>query len=113
MDMSEYKDQTDVFYESPIGYLRDRFPSVVDHSFPPSPNPISLPTQQPVEWTHEWPKHLVVFGALFEDPEVEELLINKLGYSAIWAEGNGLEEDPRRRGSVIILRAQKAQSQSS
>lgn len=105
--MSDYRDQADVFYESPITYLKERFPPRVDHSFPPSPAPISFPGQFAVDWRHEWPKHLVVFGALFLDQEVEQLLIQDLGYVVVWQEGNGIEEDSRRRGGVSVLRVKQ------
>lgn len=102
--MAQYRDQTDVFYDSPITYLNTQFPPRVDRSFPPSPTPISYPGQFTVEWKHEWPKYLVLFGALLKDTQVENLL-DELGYIQVWESGNGLEEDPRRRGGVVVLKA--------
>lgn len=104
VDVSQYRDQADVFYDSPIKYLTTRFPLRVDASLPPSPAPISFRGQFAVEWKHEWPKHLVLFGALLKDPQVAHLLLESLGYVQAWRSGNGLEEDPRRRGGVVVLR---------
>lgn len=104
VDVAEYRDQTDVFYDSPMVYLSTRFPPRVDPWFPPSPTPISLPGEFVVKWKHEWPKYLVLFGALLRDAQVENLL-DGLGYTQVWKSGNGLEEDPRRRGGVVVLKA--------
>jgi GPI mannosyltransferase 3 len=46
---------------------------------------------------------LVLFGALLREPSMEDFLRTK-GYTEIWRAGNGIEEDPRRRGGVRIWR---------
>jgi len=44
---------------------------------------------------------LVFFGAFLHELGVEDLLRAK-GYAEVWRTGNGVEEDPRRRGTVRI-----------
>ncbi|KAI0040325.1 glycosyltransferase family 22 protein [Auriscalpium vulgare] len=102
-DPAVYKDQTDVFYESPRAYLTIHFPSRVDEAFPPSPRPTSTPGAPPSAqpWKHTWPSHLVFFGALLDSDGVEQLLAAE-GYGEAWRAGNGLEEDWRRRGGVRV-----------
>jgi phosphatidylinositol glycan class B len=50
-----------------------------------------------------WPSHLVFFGALLREPGIEGVLRTK-GYAEVWRAGNGIEEDPRRRGGVRVWR---------
>ena len=107
--IDNYKDQTDIFYASPLTYLRTRFPSSINTSFPPSPRPFTSPGE-PVsssdvhDWKHEWPEYLVMFGALLREPGVEELLQEK-GYRKSWNEEYGWEGDDRRRGGIVVLKA--------
>ncbi|KZV64343.1 glycosyltransferase family 22 protein [Peniophora sp. CONT] len=97
-----YRDQTDIFFTGPTQYLGGRFPPAVDPNFPSSPRPTTLPgTTETGLWLHEWPSHLVFFGALLREEGVEAKL-RELGYNQLWHEGNGLEEDPRRRGGVRV-----------
>lgn len=111
VNLLEYRDQTDVFYESPITYLQHRFPAKVDLTFPPSPVPFTKPGQ-PVtsdhSWLHEWPQYLVTFGALLEDAEISELLTSK-GYRTVWHEEYGWEGDGRRRSGITVLYVDTAQ----
>ena len=73
-DPATYRDQTDVFFDSPQDYIRKYFPEKVNPSFPPSPFPTSLPGTPTVlsdksgkyPWAHEWPQYLIFFGALLE-----------------------------------------------
>ncbi|GAA5881783.1 hypothetical protein JCM1840_004830 [Sporobolomyces johnsonii] len=128
---SLYLDQTDHFYASPSRYFLARFPPVVDPAFPPSPfpardpyllppagAPATLAARHALEsrrfdraWTHAWPSHLVVFGALLEEDggdgyaTVRELLEGK-GYEVekrFWNGVGGWHEDARRRGGVVVL----------
>ncbi|GAA5959978.1 hypothetical protein JCM21900_001448 [Sporobolomyces salmonicolor] len=127
---SLYLDQTDHLYASPARYFLARFPSAVDPSFPPSPVPdpdpyllrppssAALAARRALAsrrfdrgWTHAWPSHLVVFGALLEDDggehytTVRELLEGK-GYvveKRFWNGVGGWHEDERRRGGVVVL----------
>ncbi|KAI0691035.1 glycosyltransferase family 22 protein [Cytidiella melzeri] len=106
INADNYKDQTDIFYESPIEYLRGRFPASVDVEFAPSPKPFAEPGQPPSEtydWRHEWPEYLVMFGALLDDLEVSKLLREK-GYREIWHKEHGWEGDSRRRGGVTVMK---------
>ena len=101
-----YKDQTDVFYESPLKYIRARFPPSVDPRFPASPNPFTVPGQPPPErydWKHEWPQYLVMFGVLLDDQEISNCLEEK-GYRKVWHEERGWEGDRRRQGGVTVLK---------
>ena len=104
--MSEYKDQTDIFYESPIQYLETRFPKQVDPSFPASPHPRSMPgvaTAVAYPWQHEWPQNVVFFGALLEQEGVRDLLLHQ-GYDKVWQAEYGWEGDERRKGGVHVWR---------
>ncbi|KAL5511606.1 GPI10 [Sanghuangporus vaninii] len=112
VNASTYRDQTDIFYASPLTYLKQNFPSAVDPSFPPSPFPSTLPGTFPPKnnkWVHRWPSHLIFFGALMEDEregrEVE-LYLREMGYGEVWNARNGFEEDWRRRGGVKVWRWQ-------
>lgn len=101
-----YKDQTDVFYESPEKYIRERFPPEVDPRFPASPKPFTMPGQPPPErydWEHEWPQYLVMFGALLKDPAISNSFMDR-GYRQIWHEEFGWEGDSRRQGGVTVLK---------
>ncbi|EIW60158.1 glycosyltransferase family 22 protein [Trametes versicolor FP-101664 SS1] len=105
-DVTEYQDQTDVFYASPLEYLETRFPDRVNATFPPSFLPRSKPGVDAGEihpWRHEWPQNLVFFGALLDDPDVRKLLL-ALGYEEEWKAEYGWEGDSRRRGGVRVWR---------
>ncbi|KAH9959528.1 Alg9-like mannosyltransferase family-domain-containing protein [Lactifluus volemus] len=91
-DLSTHQDETDAFFKNPAEFLSVRFPDHVDPTFPPS---IDAPQR------YEWPSHVVLFGALLRGPGVEDFLRDK-GYTEVWHAGNGIEEDPRRRGGVRI-----------
>ncbi|KIP12253.1 glycosyltransferase family 22 protein [Phlebiopsis gigantea 11061_1 CR5-6] len=103
----DYKDQTDVFYDSPIRYLQDRFPAAVNPQFPPSPKPYSKPGEATRDithdWQHEWPEYIVVFGALLHEPGVDGLLKN-LGFRVAWKDEYGWEGDARRREGIVVLK---------
>ncbi|KAL5490343.1 GPI10 [Sanghuangporus weigelae] len=108
VNTSTYWDQSDIFYASPLTYLKQNFPSFVNPSFPPSPYPSTSPGALPSEnnkWDHRWPSRLVFFSALIEDEgegrEVEGYL-RELGYDEVWNARNGFEEDWRRRGGVKV-----------
>ncbi|KIJ35747.1 glycosyltransferase family 22 protein [Sphaerobolus stellatus SS14] len=109
-NLSTYKDQSDVFYDSPLRYLKTRFPKSVDPQFLPSPFPSSIPgaTDTGRDWEHTWPSHLILFGALLEIDGVRPLL-EDLGYTEDWHGWNGWEQDHRRRGGVRIWRWQPGQ----
>ncbi|KAI6022743.1 glycosyltransferase family 22 protein [Pisolithus marmoratus] len=115
-DKAGYRDQTDLFFESPITYILSHFPSQVDPSFPPSPFPSSMPdvsfvgTLGEIEsrsrswdmgWRHEWPRYIVMFGALLQEPGILSLLQEK-GYREIWKGGGEWDGDARRKGGVRV-----------
>ena len=117
-DIDEYRDQTDVFYESPLEYLKARFPPDVDLTFPPSSYPSSPPglPEKPVtgeeetyveseKWKHEWPEYLVMFGHLLDSPGIREYLIKTMRYKIVWRAGYGFDEEPNRSGGVFVLKA--------
>ncbi|TFK92281.1 glycosyltransferase family 22 protein [Polyporus arcularius HHB13444] len=105
-NVTEYKDQTDIFYESPVRYLETRFPKEVNPSFPPSPLPRSNPgvvSSNTHPWQHEWPQNLVFFGALLEHDGMRDLLTRQ-GYQEVWQAEYGWEGDGRRKGGVHVWR---------
>lgn len=118
-DIGQYRDQTDVFYDSPLDYLRTRFPSDVDLTFPPSSYPCSPPglpleptggeetrmEEESGKWKHEWPEYLVMFGHLLDSPGIHEYLTKTMRYRIVWREGHGFDEEPKRSGGVFVLKA--------
>jgi phosphatidylinositol glycan class B len=109
-DISTYKDQTDVFYDSPVEYFQRYFPAQVNITFPPSPYPSTTPgavvhvTNGDIgPWKHEWPQLLVTFGILWENQEVRALLKSR-GYNEIWRAGWRWEGEGKRKGGVTVLR---------
>lgn len=113
---SDYKDQTDIFFEAPLEYMRTHFPSRVDTSYPPSPFASSVPnvtfveTLQMVEqnsgswdlgWRHEWPQYLVLFGTLLREQGVLDLFQDQ-GYEEVWKGGFEWEGEGQRRGAVRV-----------
>ncbi|KAF9240062.1 glycosyltransferase family 22 protein [Melanogaster broomeanus] len=112
----KYRDQTDVFFESPISYIQAHFPAHVDPTFPPSPYPSSVPNVSfiqtlrtieiqsgswDLEWRHEWPRYIVCFGVLLEEPGILALFKEK-GYNEVWKGGWEWEGDAKRRGGVRV-----------
>jgi len=117
-DIDKYKDQTDVFYESPLEYLKSRFPPDVDLTFPPSSYPCSPPglpgksiagdqayVEESEKWKHEWPEYLVMFGHLLDSPGIHEYLTKTMRYNIVWRAGYGFDEEPNRSGGVFVLKA--------
>ncbi|KDQ60920.1 glycosyltransferase family 22 protein [Jaapia argillacea MUCL 33604] len=101
-NISEYQSQADIFYNSPVAYLKERFPAEVDVTFPPSPFPSCVPGEAPDDrWRHEWPRYLVMFGALLDEEGVREAIEGK-GYAEVWIGTDGWEGDARRRGGVRV-----------
>jgi phosphatidylinositol glycan class B len=118
-DIDEYRDQTDVFYDSPLDYLNTRFPPDVDLTFPPSTYPCSPPglpekltagnegtrAAESERWKHEWPEYLVMFGHLLDTPGIREYLTRTMRYKIVWKAGHGFDEEPKRSGGVFVLKA--------
>ncbi|KAG9088238.1 glycosylphosphatidylinositol anchor biosynthesis [Ceratobasidium sp. UAMH 11750] len=110
--LERYTSQTDVFFDTigPIAYFQKYFPQDVDPTFPPSPAPYTIPGNLPPEngWRHTWPSHLLMFGALEDQPSSPSEVITvkekleELGYKVIKRIGNGWEEDERRKGGVVV-----------
>jgi phosphatidylinositol glycan class B len=105
-DLTTYKDQADVFYDSPMEYIRQHFPAEVDTTFPPSPFPSSIPgavvqSANGEPWRHTWPQFLVMFGDLLADQGVRLLLETK-GYGEVWSAGWGWEGEGKRKGGVKV-----------
>jgi len=101
-NLTTYRDQTRVFYDDPLAYLTQRFPSSVDPSFPRSPRPSSEPGDSLREdWEHTWPSHLAFFGALLDEYRVQSMLVRR-GYFQSWISSNGWEEDRRRRVGIQV-----------
>ncbi|KAF8920996.1 glycosyltransferase family 22 protein [Mucidula mucida] len=104
-NLSTYRDQTTIFFSSPYDYLQDRFPSTVNPNFPLSPYPVSIPGTSvhfSGQWRHEWPRHLVFFGALLEKDGVKNMLLAKK-YQEVWHGGRSWEGDgEERQGGVRV-----------
>ncbi|KAK0463835.1 glycosyltransferase family 22 protein [Desarmillaria tabescens] len=104
-DLSTYRDQTDIFFSFPYQYFMERFPPAVDPTFPASPFPASpagASTADAFPWAHEWPRHLIFFGALLREEGVKDLLIGK-GYEEVWHRGRFWEGDgDERKGGVRV-----------
>lgn len=121
-DPNNYRDQTEVFFQLPYLYLQRHFPTEVNASFPTSPFPTSIPGAPlpvpPVHlsseelseavyeklypWKHEWPKYLILFGALLKEEGVEPLLTRR-GYVKVWRKGLDWEGEGKRTGGVRVL----------
>lgn len=52
-------------------------------------------------WQHEWPKYMVFFGALLEDPGIRTLFLGN-GYVEVWKGGWEWEGEGRRKGGVRV-----------
>ncbi|KAI5827158.1 glycosyltransferase family 22 protein [Schizophyllum commune Tattone D] len=108
---ASYKDQTTVFFDSPRQYLAERFPADVNASFPPSPKPFTPPTSAgdvSQDWRHEYPRYLVLYGALLQHGGVRPLL-HRQGYREIWSSGEhwwqgSIGPDEERRGGIRVWR---------
>ncbi|KAE9394099.1 glycosyltransferase family 22 protein, partial [Gymnopus androsaceus JB14] len=107
-NLSTYRHQTTIFFADPHQYLVDRFPSVVNPAFPKSSYPASTPGRDVSDdaWRHEWPRYLVLFGALLEEPGVKDHLTRK-GYEEVWRRGRSWEGDSdERKGGVRVWKWQ-------
>ncbi|KZT09622.1 glycosyltransferase family 22 protein [Laetiporus sulphureus 93-53] len=107
-NIDSYRDQSDVFFDSPANYLRMHFPSRVDPLFPPSPMPNTPPgasLEADTVWKHEWPEYIVMFGALLDDNDVRGMLETN-SYREVWMYESGWESDQRRQGGVRVWRVQ-------
>lgn len=113
-DLTAYKDQTDIFFDSPQDYLLTYFPSEVNDSFPPSSFPASIPGAPPpvpkilsssnkaiYPWKHEWPLYFVLFGDLLLQDGVKTLL-ERNGYDEVWKAGREWEGEGKRKGGVRV-----------
>ncbi|TRM62487.1 glycosyltransferase family 22 protein [Schizophyllum amplum] len=108
---ASYKDQTTVFFNAPHEYLTTRFPAKIDPVFPPSPNPFTAPASAgdlTQDWRHEWPRYLVLYGALLEREDVRQLLLEN-GYKEMWSSGEkwwqgALGPDDKRMGGIRVWR---------
>ncbi|TFK42364.1 Alg9-like mannosyltransferase family-domain-containing protein [Crucibulum laeve] len=106
--LAVYHDQTDVFFSSPISYLKTYFPKKVNPSFPQSPFPTSIPGAPSLQsengiypWKHEWPRHLIFFGDLLRQDGVKSLL-EQQGYKEVWKGGREWEGEGQRKGAVRV-----------
>ncbi|KAG1877747.1 glycosyltransferase family 22 protein [Suillus subalutaceus] len=88
----DYKDQTDIFFEAPLEYMRTHFPSrIVEQSS----------RSWDLGWRHEWPQYIVLFGALLREPGVLDLFRDQ-GYDEVWKGGFEWEGEGQRRGAVRV-----------
>lgn len=120
-DSKTYLDQTDIFYASPLAYLHDRFPPLVDPTFPPSSRTLAQPVAagEPMEndlgWRHSWPSHIVLFDTLLhvrrdgteragEKVEMVGELLRGIGYREETRLWNSHFHETKRSGDVVVLR---------
>jgi len=52
-------------------------------------------------WRHEWPKYLVMFGALLSESGILPLLQER-GYHEVWKGGREWEGEGKRKGGVRV-----------
>ncbi|KAH8827042.1 glycosyltransferase family 22 protein [Flagelloscypha sp. PMI_526] len=102
-NLETYYDQTKIFFKDPLLYFSHHFPKSVNTNFPKSAYPATPPGSVPsMNWRHEWPKHLVLFGALLDVTGVRDVL-QDLGYEEVWSAGRWWEGDEdERKGSVRV-----------
>jgi len=112
-DLATYKDQTNIFFDSPKDYLLTYFPAEVNVSFPLSSYPSSItgtiaPKPMVTEsgkllhpWRHEWPSYLVFFGHLLQEEGVASILEEK-GYREIQKSGRDWEGEGKRKGGARV-----------
>lgn len=111
-NLSTYKDQTNVFFDSPSAYFQTYFPPHVNQTFPLSPFPASLPgvsstpSKQNISgkfiysWRHEWPTHLIFFGNLLHEGIRDTL--ERQGYKEVWKAGREWEGEGVRKGGARV-----------
>ncbi|KAJ4487707.1 glycosyltransferase family 22 protein [Lentinula aciculospora] len=107
-NLRAYRDQTKIFFANPHQYLIDRFPDRVDPIFPISPYPASIPGKAISDdsWRHEWPRYLIFFGVLLEEPWVKDYIV-EIGYTEVWRGGRSWEGDSdTRKGGVRVWKWQ-------
>ncbi|EGF98582.1 family 22 glycosyltransferase [Melampsora larici-populina 98AG31] len=109
-NLAIYKDQSDSFYEDPIKFLVDHFPSAVNDRFPGS---------IVNESSFQWPSHIVLFSNLLDVTSNQTSqgkarvgsFLQDLGYITDKEFENGRWHDDRRReGKVIVMRWNPAES---
>ncbi|WVQ93919.1 hypothetical protein IAU59_000997 [Kwoniella sp. CBS 9459] len=110
VDPRIHRTQQDLFYQSPVSYLRHVFP------YPPAQlHDIPKSTVGPAV-----PSHILLFGELLDRTElingssvmVQDAL-HELGYSVVWTGWNGfdiLQDEEKRRGGVQVWRLQQQPS---
>ncbi|KAH0830640.1 glycosyltransferase family 22 protein [Lanmaoa asiatica] len=113
---AEYRDQTDIFFESPTSYIKSHFPAHVDPTFPLSPFAFSVPNATFIQglraieirsgswdlgWRHEWPRYIIFFGALLDEPGIRTLFEGN-DYIEVWKGGREWEGEGKRKGSVRV-----------
>ena len=119
-DPTTYWDQSDFFLYDPVRYLRDRFPSRVDPTFPTmramhfrSPrgtnasDVVAQHAASDLGWRHPWPSHLVVYDSLLHTgtPQTVGDLLAQRGYEEVVRFWNTVwHPEPQRKGDIVVLR---------
>lgn len=90
VNISLYKDESDIFYEDPVKFIKTKFP------------PISqIDVKAKGLYPMSWPSHLIFFGALQE--QIDEALEGSEAYLECARFFNShFHEDWRRRGDVVV-----------
>lgn len=119
-DPATYWDQSDFFLYDPVRYLRERFPSRVDPTFPTmraahfrSPrgtntsDVVAQHASSDLGWRHPWPSHLVVYESLLHTgaPQTVGDLLAQRGYEEVARFWNTVwHPEPHRKGDIVVLR---------
>lgn len=120
VDATTYWDQSDFFFYDPVRYLRERFPSRVDTTFPPmravhfraprganKTDPVAQHAHCDLGWRHTWPSHLILYDSLLHTGgrETVETVLAHRGYKEVERFWNALwHPEPHRRGDIVVLR---------
>lgn len=114
--LTGYWDQSDFFLADPLQYMRTRFPTTVDLSFPPMersqfsvPSSTGLPRAHAaydLGWRHPWPSHLVMFSSLLDTHDHTTSMADVLtaqGYRETARFWNSVfHPEAHRRGDVVV-----------
>lgn len=90
VDIKQYKDESDLFYENPFGFLNQNFPPVFNKN-------LRTPGRY---FKYEWPTHLVFFESL--EKEMKEYLKDSKYEECDRFFNSWFHWDDRRQGDIIV-----------
>lgn len=89
-DIQNYMDESDYFYDDPVGFMERNFHSKV------------VTNMDSLEWPHEWPNYIIMFEDLWQNDTVSDYLNPQ--YKVVEKLWNApFHWDSRRRGDVLLL----------